>query len=196
MWGPVCRAVVSCTVYGRAWTVRAAPGQLLPFPNQAAAPPRRQTHLNQPRTREQMEEEDDDSCTCCGSWNTFMGTYPGLHQKCDGGCGDWLCKLCSFHCPECGSQTCESCTGSLQRLPTASNHASPEHPLHRFIKLEMSFGNCGVEKSNVVCDLYAGINPFCSRRCADKMMEDLFALDDEDCKTACSALSLKTSGTV
>ena len=136
-----------------------------------------------------MEEEDDDSCTCCGSWNTFMGTYPGLHQKCDGGCGNWLCKLCSFHCPECGSQTCESCTGSLQRLPTASNHASPEHPLHRFIKLEMSFGNCGVDKSNVVCDLYAGINPFCSRRCADKMMEDLFALDDEDYKTACSVLA-------
>ena len=130
-----------------------------------------------------------------------MGAYPGLHQFCEGGCGDWLCKLCSFHCPECDSQACESCTGcDLQRLPTASNRAESEQPLHRFIKLDMSFGNCGVDKSNVVCDLDAGINPFCTRGCADKMMEDLCSQTASMMKTtrqrASAACSLKTNGTV
>ena len=152
------------------------PGQLLPFPIQAAAPPRRQTHVNQLQTRKRMAEEDeDDCCACCGSWNTYMGAYPGLHQKCDGGCGDWSCQECSFLCPGCGCRTCEHCTGcNLSRLHTASDDENPEHPLHRFIKLDMSFGNCELDESNMAGELYAGINPICSRHCADKMMVDLF----------------------
>ena len=58
--------------------------------------------------------------------------------------------------------------------------------------------SCEIDKSNVACELYAGINPFCTRHCADKMVNDLFAngLDDEYYKRQRAACSLKTSGTV
>jgi len=140
------------------------------------------------------EEDEDDSCACCGSWNTYMGTYPGLHEKCNGGCGDWLCQECSFLCPGCNSKTCETCIGyDLSRLPTASDDENPEHPLHRFIKLDMSFANCELDKSNVAGELYAGINPICSRHCANEMMVDLFVsgngTEDEDYKEACSMIA-------
>ena len=137
------------------------------------------------------EEDEDDSCAYCGSWNTYMGAYPGLHEKCNGGCGDWLCQECSFLCPGCGCKTCDHCTGyNLSCSPTASDDENSEHPLHRFIKLDMYFAS-EIDKSNVAGELHAGINPICSRRCADKMMEDLFTngIDDEDYTTACSMIA-------
>ena len=129
---------------------------------------------------------------------SFMGSYPGLHETCDGGCEDWLCTICTFRCLGCDSQTCERCTGSdLQSLPTASDHASSEHPFHRFIKLDRvscKLGPCSTHQwyDELKCDLYRGIPPSCSRRCADKLANDLFdkGLDDDSfkdlIKTVCS----------
>ena len=101
----------------------------VPSPSVRAAPPRRQTHVNQLQTREpelMQEDDEDDSCACCGSWNTYMGAYLGLHQKFDG-CGDWLCQECTFLCPGCDRKTCEACIGyNLSRLPTASDDKNPE----------------------------------------------------------------------
>ena len=141
------------------------------------------------------EEDEDDSCACCGSWNTYMGTYPGLHRKCDGGYGDWLCQECSFLCSGCERKTCEYCIGlDLSRLPTASDDKNPEHPLHRFIKLNMACPtNRELDETNVAGELYAGINPICSRYCADRMMVDLFVsgngTEDEEYTRACSMIA-------
>ena len=59
----------------------------------------------------------------------------------------------------------------------------------------MSFRNCEIDTSNVACELYFGINSFCTCHCADKMVNDLYlgGLDDDDfkeaIKTACSMLA-------
>eukprot|EP00966_Prymnesium_polylepis_P054514 1260278-Prymnesium_polylepis.1 len=53
----------------------------------------------------------------------------------------------------------------------------------------MSFAKCEIDESNVADKLHAGINPICSRYCADKMMVDLFVSgngsEDEDYMTSC-----------
>ena len=83
---------------------------------------------------------------------------------------------------------------SLSRLPTASDDENPEHPLHRFIKLNMACPtNRELDETNVAGELYAGINPICSRYCADRMMVDLFVsgngTEDEEYTRACSMIA-------
>ena len=57
----------------------------------------------------------------------------------------------------------------------------------------MSFANCELDESNMAGELYAGINPICSRYCADKMMVDLFVsgngTEDEEYTKACSMIA-------